>query len=163
MEKKNIDKQNNYDIPSLGEFKEPYESEMIEINECIDKFDFERASMLLQKKLEKEPDNVNYLDLLSEVSMNLDDTKTTIKLIKKSINLQPDRNGEKYMTLGQILDDYKQTLKMYQKGLSIFLEELSLEQNKSMQNNSPKIISLKSSTSSAYAAIAELYMNSDLW
>jgi tetratricopeptide (TPR) repeat protein len=144
-----------------NKFKEPHDPDMLEINECLERLEFEKASQLLQNKLEKEPNNVNCIDTLSEVMMSLDDTEATIKLIKKSISLEPDNNGEKYMTLGQILSDYRQTLKMYQKGVAIFLEELKQEQIKNP--NSSKNISLQNSISSAYASIAELYMNTDLW
>lgn len=161
MEEKNIE--GSKEIRLKADFKEPFDSEMLEINECIDKLEFDRAFILLEKKLDKEPNNVYYLDLLSEVTMNLDDTETTIKLINKSISLEPNKNGEKYMTLGQLLNDYRQTLKMYQKGLSIFLEELNEEEAKSKGTSTATNVSLKNSIASAYAAIAELYMNSDLW
>ncbi len=144
-----------------GEFKEPFDQEMVEINESIEKLEFERASILLKKKLENQPNNVHLIDTLSEVMMNLDDTEAAMKLLKKSISLEPNKNGEKYMTLGQIGSDYKQTLKMYQKGVSLFLDELNEEKTKNI--NSCKIISINESVACAYAAIAELYMNSDLW
>jgi len=57
------------------------------------------------------------------------------------------------MSLGQI-SDYKQTLKCYEKGLEIFIKDL--KQNPNNQT-------VRSSVASAYASLAELYMNTDLW
>jgi tetratricopeptide (TPR) repeat protein len=156
-----IHSQSNSGPTALGLFKDPLDLDMLEINECLEKLDFDKAALLLQNKLEKDPNNINCIDILSEVMMSLDDTQATIKLIKKSISLEPDKNAEKYMILGQILSDYKQTLKMYQKGVAIFLEELKEEQSKNP--NSSKNISKQNSIASAYASIAELYMNTDLW
>lgn len=60
------------------------------------------------------------------------------------------------MTLGQILKDYKESLKCYEKGIQLFLNELQ-------SADSSKVDSLKNSLADAYASVAEIYMNSDLW
>jgi tetratricopeptide (TPR) repeat protein len=132
------------------------EAEMNEINKLIESLDFESAKHLLQKRLSAEPKNVDVIDLMSEVLMNLDETEQAITLIKKSISLEPNKNAEKYMTIGQ-LSDYKLALKYYEKGISIFINELNNE------TDNQKLINIKNSLASAYSAVAELYMNSDLW
>ena len=66
-------------------------------------------------------------------------------------------NGEKYMTLGQLTDDCKNILALYEKGIQVFRFELQNEKNIT------KIESIKNSIASAFAAICELYMKSDLW
>lgn len=150
MEYKNKENfQNNVEINNS-------EAEMIEINKFIESLDFESAKHLLQKKLSAEPNNLEVIDVMSEVLMNLDETEQAITLIKKSISLEPNKNAEKYMTLGQ-LSDYKLALKYYEKGISIFLYELNNE------TDNQKLINIKNSLASAYSAVAELYMNSDLW
>jgi tetratricopeptide (TPR) repeat protein len=131
--------------------------EMIEINKFIEDLDFENAKNLLEIKFKKNENNVEVLDILSEVLLNLGDADTAIKLIKKSINLEPNKNGEKYMTIGQLSNGAKTTLKYYEKGVQVFIKEILSEKNE------VKIIELKDSLSSAYASIAEIYMNTDLW
>lgn len=60
------------------------------------------------------------------------------------------------MTLGQLLNDCKMSLKCFEKGVELFLRELNIEEE-------DKKDSIKSSIARAYSSIAELYMNSDLW
>ena len=55
--------------------------EMIEINKIIENLDYENAKKQLQKKLKKEPNNVEVLDTLSEVLMNMDEVESE-KIIK---------------------------------------------------------------------------------
>ena len=131
-------------------------TQMAEINKLREDLDFESARVILEKKLKQEPNNVEYIDTLAEVLMNLDEAEATEKLIKKSISLEPNKNAEKYMTLGQ-LSDCRSALKLYEKGISIFQGDLNME----IDDN--KRVQIKSSLASAYAAIAELFMNSDLW
>lgn len=134
-----------------------YHTDMKEINKLIENFDFEGAKNLLQKKLNENPNNTEVIDTLSEVLMNLADTENAIKLIKYSISLEPDKNAEKYMTMGQLSENCRASLQNYEKGVKIFLNELKTEKNPE------KLVDLKDSLASAYASIAELYMNSDLW
>jgi predicted Zn-dependent protease len=131
-------------------------AEMAEINKLIEDLDFESARVILENKLKQEPNNVEYIDTLAEVLMNLDEAEATEKLIKKSISLEPNKNAEKYMTLGQ-LSDCRSALKLYEKGISIFQGDLNMEIDDNKRSQ------IKSSLASAYAAIAELFMNSDLW
>ena len=63
------------------------------------------------------------------------------------------KNGDKYMSLAQ-LSDYKEALKLYQKGIEVYVNMLSANPNNK---------EIKSSLASGYAALAELYMKSDLW
>ena len=57
------------------------------------------------------------------------------------------------MSLAQ-LSDYKLALKLYQKGIEVYQTNL---------NDNPNNSEIKSSISSGYAALAELYMKSELW
>ena len=131
-------------------------NDMAEINKLIEDLEFETAKGLLENKLKQDPNNIEYIDTLSEVLMNLDEPEAAEKLIKKSISLEPNKNAEKYMTLGQ-LSDCRSALKLYEKGVSIFQGELNMEIDDNKRSQ------IKSSLASAYAAIAELFMNSDLW
>ncbi len=90
--------------------------------------------------------------------------------MKKSISLAPNKNGEKYMMLGQLVDNPREVFKYYQTGVEIFLHDYNSLANSLNNNLSPtsskdleRLTSLKSSISSGYSAIAELHMTSILW
>ncbi len=148
---KNINSENNITKSSAS-----LDSEMIEINKLIENLEFDTAKVLLQNKINVDPNNLDVIDTMSEVLMNLDETEYAIELIKRSISLEPNKNAEKYMTLGQ-LSDCKTALKYYEKGVSIFQSDIHHEKD------AEKIKSIKNSLASAYATIAELFMNTDLW
>lgn len=143
---------NNINNETTGQI----DSELNMINELIDNLDYENAKSILMKKLKGNPNNTEYLDLYSEVLLGLDETEEAIEALKKSISLEPEKNAEKYMTLGQ-LSDYKEALILYQKGVNVFVNQLN-----NSGDNIDKQNGIKSSIASAYATIAELYMNSDL-
>jgi predicted Zn-dependent protease len=130
--------------------------EMAEINKLIEDFDFDTAKAMLEVKLRAEPNNIEYIDTMAEVLMNLDESDAAEKLFKKSISLEPNKNAEKYMTLGQ-LSDCRSALKLYEKGVHIFMNDLNVELDED------KRVKIRDSLASAYAAIAELHMNTDLW
>jgi tetratricopeptide (TPR) repeat protein len=137
------------------------DSDMALINNLMDSLRYEEAKALLLEKLQKYPNDVDILDTLSEVLISLDESKEAIKILKKSIELEPEKNPEKYMSLGQ-LSNYKISLKNFKKGLELYCNEInSLDLNdKEYLNNLKK---LKINLSSAYASIADLYMTTDLW
>lgn len=89
--------------------------------------------------------------------------------MKRSINIAPNKNGEKYMMLGQLIDNPRDVFKNYQTGIEIFIHDhnllLNSSNNLSQQNHKDidKLSSLKSSIASGYSAISELYMTSILW
>ncbi len=135
--------------------------DMTVINNLIDGLNYEQAKNLLLQKLNIDPNNVDVLDTLSEVLISLDDTKEAIKIFKKSIELEPEKNPEKYMSLGQ-LSNFKTALVYYKKGVELYCKEInSLNQNDLEYKNNLK--KSKINLASAYASIADLYMNTDLW
>jgi tetratricopeptide (TPR) repeat protein len=138
------------------------DEELNQINTFIENFDFETAKILLLNRLKKDSEDVEALDILSEVYVSLDEAKEAIKIIKKSISLEPEKNPEKYMTLGQ-LSDYKHALNYYQKGIELYLKELKEIEFKDNINNTNEVPKIRNCLASAYAAVGELYMTSDLW
>ena len=139
----------------------PIDADMALINSLIDSLRYEEAKVLLLEKIQKYPNDVDILDTLSEVLISLDESKEAIKILKRSIEIEPNKNPEKYMSLGQ-LTDYKNSLKHYKKGVELYCDEInSLNQNDPEYSNNLKKI--KINLASAYSSIGELYMNSDLW
>lgn len=131
--------------------------EMTEIQKLIEELEYHTAKDRLEKKLTTNPNDVEVIDTLSEVLIDLGEVESAIKLIKKSISLEPNKNADKYMTLGQLSENCKISLKNYEKGIQIFVSELENEKDIN------KALMIKNSLASAYAAVAELYMNTDLW
>jgi hypothetical protein len=66
------------------------------------------------------------------------------------------------MTLGQ-LSDYNHALNYYQKGIELYLRELKEIEFKEDNSNYNEIPKIRNCLASAYAAVGELYMTSDLW
>lgn len=152
MSNNNINNNNNIQI-----------NDMSQINNLVDALQYNEAKILLQEKLKSFPNDTEVLDTLSEVSIALNETKEAINLLNKSIQLEPNKNAEKYMSLGQ-LSEYKTSLKCYKKGVEIYLNDLNnLVNNFNGNEKEDKIKKVKSDLASAYATIAELYMDSDLW
>ncbi len=135
--------------------------DMALINNLIDSLRYEEAKALLLEKLQKYPNDVDILDTLSEVLISLDEPKEAIKILKKSIELEPEKNPEKYMSMGQ-LTNYKVAVKNYKKGIELYCSEIN-----SLDKNDPEFLNTlkktKMNLASAYASIADLYMTTDLW
>ena len=133
----------------LKDYKNVYN----EILNFIEICDYDSAKYLIEKYLSIDKDNVEILDLYAEVLINSDLADDGIKILKRSIELAPDSNGDKYMSLAQLVD-YKQSLKYYLKGIEIYKKQVK----ENLPNNDLNI-----SLANGYAAIAELYMNTNLW
>lgn len=137
------------------------DTDMALINNLMDNLRYEEAKALLLEKLQKYPNDVDILDTLSEVFISLDEPKEAIKILKKSIELEPEKNPEKYMSLGQLCN-YKVALKNYKKGVELYCNEINnLDKNDHEYLNNLK--KLKINLAGAYASIADLYMTTDLW
>ena len=149
--------QNNINLINNDQNQSEQDPVMVEINRLIEIYHFDEAKILLEKKLQLDPNNADLLDTMSEVLLGLDDTENAIKAIKMSISIEPNKNGDKYMTLGQLLNNCRETLKLYEKGVTVFIDELNHENDNTRAND------LRNSIASAYSSIAELYMTTELW
>ena len=130
-------------------------SEIQTIKDLINACEYDSAQILLEKQYKKDPNNIELIDLLSDVYFNQDNFDGAKKLIKKSINLSPNSNPEKYMTLAQLLNNPEESVKCYNKAISLLKEELK---QKSIEDN----YDIKESIASGLASIAYLYMTTDL-
>ncbi len=132
------------------------QQKLTQVNKYIEQLDYENAKSLLESILQAQPNNTEALDTLSEVLLTLGDTESTIQMVNKSIKLEPNKNGDKYMTIGQLTDSAKGTLKFYEKGVEVFISDLK-------SANETQKVTIKDSLASAYASIAELHMTTELW
>lgn len=133
----------------LKDSKEVY-NEILKLMEICD---YDNAKDLIEKYLYNDKENVEILDLYAEVLINSDLPNEAIKILKKSIELAPESSGDKFMSLAQLVD-HKQALKYYFKGIDIYKRQL----HENSSNND-----INTSLANGYAAVAELYMNTDLW
>ena len=129
-------------------------SEISTIKHLINTCEYNSAQIILEKKFKKDPNNVEIIDLLSEVYFNQDNIEGAKKLIKKSINLSPNSNPEKYMLLGQLLNNPEDSVKFYNKAITLLKEQL--------KNNVEDNNEIKESIASGLASIASLYMTTNL-
>ena len=129
-------------------------SEISTIKHLINTCEYNSAQIILEKKFKKDPNNVEIIDLLSEVYFNQDNIEGAKKLIKKSINLSPNTNPEKYMLLGQLLNNPEDSVKFYNKAITLLKEQL--------KNNVEDNNEIKESIASGLASIASLYMTTNL-
>ena len=135
-------------------------NDMTHVNNLVDALQYGEAKSILLEKVKTFPNDVEVLDTFSEVLIALNESKEAINVLNQSIQIKPNENAEKYMSLGQ-LSEYKISLKCYKKGIEIYTAELNLLVKRS--KNAEKIKKIKSDLASAFSSIAELYMDSDLW
>ena len=132
-------------------------NDLTEIKTLMNNLDYTKAMELLEIKFKSNPNRIEVIDLLSEVYYELDNIEGAQRLINKSITLDPEHNGEKYFIFAQFLLETKPkvALQCYQKGISIYKNELS---SSSELPNQPSN-DIKTNIASGYASIIELYMH----
>ena len=127
--------------------------DLVKIKQLIDSCEYNQAQKILENLYKTNENNIEIIDLLSDVYFNQDNIEQAKKLIKKSINLSPNTNPEKYMTYGQIINNSEESVKCYNYAISLFKQQL---------NENPNNNDLKESIASGLASIASLYMTTDL-
>ena len=127
--------------------------DLVKIKQLIDSCEYNQAQKILENLYKTNENNIEIIDLLSDVYFNQDNIEQAKKLIKKSIKLSPNTNPEKYMTYGQIINNPEESVKYYNYAISLFKQQL---------NENPNNNDLKESIASGLASIASLYMTTDL-
>lgn len=126
-----------------------YKTNISLVEKLIEKINLEEAKKILDSMVIEYKNSSEVWDLYSEVLLGLDKTKEAKKSLETSIKLEPNSNGDKYMSLGQLLDDPRKKLEMFEKAIIIYRKN---ELNEEIRNV----------LSSALASIAELYMSTYL-
>lgn len=126
-----------------------YKSSISRVEKLIELINLEEAKKILDSMVVQYSNSTEVWDLYSEVLLGLDKTKEAKKALETSIKLDPNSNGDKFMSLGQLLDDPKKKLDMFEKAISIY--------QKSEQNEEMLMV-----LSSALASVSELYMSTYL-
>ena len=84
--------------------------DLVKIKQLIDSCEYNQAQKILENLYKTNENNIEIIDLLSDVYFNQDNIEQAKKLIKKSINLSPNTNPEKYMTYGQIINNPEESV-----------------------------------------------------
>lgn len=137
---------------------EKYNNEKSQVEKLIKQLELESAKAMLDKMVLDYPNSSEIFDLYGEVLMSLNMIKDAKKAIEKSIAISPESNGDKYMTMGQLLDKASSKLTYYNKGVEIYRSQL----NNCTINNNEERENIRFSLSSALATIAELFMTTEL-
>lgn len=122
--------------------------------EYLDALNITEAEKVLHHAVTKYPDNVNLLDTYAELKFSLGEAEKGIMLQKKSVELDPHSNGSKYLNLAEFLKG-SESIKAYMKGIELLT---TLSESLIMAGNTAEAEEKKKQISSAYAAIAEIYM-----
>ena len=115
---------------------------------------------LYEFTIQKFPENVKVIDAYSDYLINKGQLNKAVVLIKKSIDLEPEVNGHKYLNYAETLSG-QDALETYKKGIEILLDE-QISNEESKENNSDQRASKSSIIASALSSIAELYMTPPL-
>uniref|UniRef100_A0A6B0VCZ5 Putative assembly chaperone of rpl4 isoform x1 n=1 Tax=Ixodes ricinus TaxID=34613 RepID=A0A6B0VCZ5_IXORI len=149
--KKNETKENNrHAESSVQELLSMVESAM-------DELQFDQARQLGERALRLEPDNLKTLDVLSGLLLEMGDVAGASQLLQRMIELEPNDGFRKYLSMGQLCDG-KESLRHYSKGVEILQRLLGERQGASAEADPEGSGHLSRELSSAYCAMAEIYM-----
>ncbi|CAN7996326.1 unnamed protein product [Ixodes hexagonus] len=148
--KKNESKENQHAESSVQELLSMVEGAMNELQ-------FDQARQFGERALRLEPDNLKTLDVLSGLLLEMGDATGASQLLQRMIELEPNDGFRKYLSLGQLCDG-KESLRHYAKGVEILQRLLGERQGASAGADSEDGGNLNRELSSAYCAMAEIYM-----
>ncbi|CEO94599.1 unnamed protein product (mitochondrion) [Plasmodiophora brassicae] len=100
------------------------------------------AVKFIERAIEQDSNDMAALDMLAEVLLELDRTEEAVRALRRSIDLYPNSNANKYMSLAQLLSG-REALGLYERGIQLMLSGIDRDD---------------SSVAAAYSAIAELFM-----
>ncbi|GIL82282.1 hypothetical protein Vretimale_7247 [Volvox reticuliferus] len=81
--------------------------------------DYDSARTALRKAAKMDPKNVEYLDALGALLAEIGPEDEAIEVLKKSVSLSPELGYEKYLYLGQLLEDPNQAVAAIRKGVQV--------------------------------------------
>lgn len=131
--------------------------------ECMDKFDFEMASLFCQRALDLEATNLQALDMLGHIYSELGDTQKAKGIFQRAVELSPDIGHGKYMSLGQIHTG-QEAVDYYMKGIQVLLSSLEKQAEKTSQVGASAFpeedpdLPTEKDVSRAHCSIAEIYL-----
>ena len=94
------------------------------------------------------------MDAYTDLLLQLDQPQKARQLIERSIMLNPNKEGRKYLNFAQMLTSFE-SLQMYNKGVEVL--ETDAENYKKGLRHEDYALTIKQ-IASAYASLADLYM-----
>ncbi|GIL67164.1 hypothetical protein Vafri_20615 [Volvox africanus] len=90
--------------------------------------DYDSARTAFRKAAKMDPKNVEYLDALGALLAEIGPEDEAIEVLKKSASLSPDLGYEKYLYLGQLLEDPNQAVAAIRKGVQVLQTQHAVAQ-----------------------------------
>ncbi|XP_015916720.1 uncharacterized protein [Parasteatoda tepidariorum] len=156
--KKKAKKQEAESLLTENQKEDHYVKALLEEAEAeVDSFNYDEAELKLNEALIKTPTNSKALEMLAGVKIEKGEWVEAQCLLKKCIELMPDKGFSKYFSMGQ-LSEGEESLNYYQKGIEIILKELENSENMEPSENKKDKRSLSRILSDAYCSVAEIFM-----
>lgn len=115
----------------------------------------EKAVKLYDTGLMQYPNEPSLIDAYTDLLLSLPDQQERARqLIERSIQLNPNKEGRKYLNYAEMLTNME-SLQMYQKGIEVLHKDL---EDQLQRNQMEEVHLTKKQIASAQASIADLYM-----
>lgn len=124
---------------------------------CINELQYDQAKKFGETALKMAPDNLKLLDTLSSLLLEMGDSAGAFELLQRMVHLEPDQGFRKYLSLGQLTDG-KESLAHYGKGAQLLCDFLQKQHDSAVSSEESSGTELNRALSSAYCAMAEIYM-----
>ncbi|KAK9915673.1 hypothetical protein WJX75_002503 [Coccomyxa subellipsoidea] len=115
---------------------------------------FKEAVRHFRRASDLDPQDVEYLDALGSVLAEVGQQDEAIKVLRRAVELQPDRGFSKYMYVGQLLDG-EEALAALQKGVSVLQATIDSQDFDEGEEDAEE---LHARLSSALCCVAETLM-----
>ena len=126
--------------------------------EYSESLQLEKAVQVYDEGIRRFPNDTVILDAYTDLLLQLDQQPKAKQLIERSIQLNPNKEGLKYLNYAEMLRG-QESLQMYKKGIDVLQVDV---QSYQIAKREDDITVAVRHIGSAYASIADLYMT-DLW
>ncbi|GLC46815.1 hypothetical protein PLESTB_001800400 [Pleodorina starrii] len=120
--------------------------------------DYDSARTALRKAAKMDPKNVEYLDALGALLAEIGPEDEAVEVLKKSVSLSPDVGYEKYLYLGQLLEEPGQALAATRKGVQVLQAQHAAAQAQAQAASSPAVAGLSKALSGALCSLSEMLL-----
>lgn len=84
--------------------------------DCAEKLKLEKAVSLYHEGVQRFPNDTLIMDQYTDLLIQLGQSEKAKQLIERSIQLNPDKDGQKYLSLAEMLSG-SDAVQMYSKGI----------------------------------------------
>ena len=84
--------------------------------DCVDRLKLEKAVSLYDEGVRRFPNDTIIMDQYTDLLIQMDEVAKAKQLIERSIQLNPERDGQKYMNLAEMLTGLD-AVQMYRQGI----------------------------------------------